>query len=445
MSTDFNKPVATDNYASLLAGIQAAMVDLARQLEPSITGTHTNVPTGAVRFNAAGALWERFNGTSWVALASVYNITVANATNATNWAGESAMNLVLASKADAAGTAAALATKADAVATSAAIAEANLTDWIHSGRDFPNGTLITTSINYSVSDGDPFVLEIRGNSYGTGNGLPFDLQVQGYIYSNTIINRSGLSNGNNFSGLVAINVGGFLCFWFPSQGYWAGYSVRVYTAFSGRQPNKVTSITSEAKPAGATKEVSYSGWIRQSWHSENFDPSTLGSGRLVNVQRFTSSGTYTRSSGVTKLFVEAMGGGGGGGSSTSGNNNTGLPGGGGEYQAAWRTTPPIVSLAVTVGAGGAGAATTSSAGSQGGSSFVIVDGSAVLANGGLGGVSWLTPVNWANNIISGGNYGVRNGPGVANSGAGGAGGAIGASGNVGRDGGSGWVIIWEFT
>jgi hypothetical protein len=141
------------------------------------------------------------------------------------------------------------------------------TEWVHSDRDFPNGTLISTSINYAVSSGDPFVLEIRGNSYG--NGIPLDIQYQGYIYSDTIINHGGLANGLNISGLVALNVGGNLCFWFPSQGYWNGYNVKVYTAYATRAVNRVTTITHGPKPSG-TKEVGLTANIRQSLHSGNY-------------------------------------------------------------------------------------------------------------------------------------------------------------------------------
>jgi len=145
-------------------------------------------------------------------------------------------------------------------------ANIDITEWYHSDRDFPNGTLITTNINYAVTNGDPFVLEIRGNSYG--NIIPVDLLYQGYIYSDTIINHGGISNGLNITGLVAINNGGNLCFWFPSQGYWNGYNVKVYTAYGSRASNRVTSITGVAKPTTA-KEVALSANIRQAVHSGN--------------------------------------------------------------------------------------------------------------------------------------------------------------------------------
>ena len=157
-------------------------------------------------------------------------------------------------------------------------ANINTTEWVHSDRDFPNGTLITTNINYAVSSGDPFVLEIRGNSYGSQ--VPFDIQYQGYIYADTIINHGGVSNGTSISGLVAINNGGNLCFWFPNQSYWHGYNVKVYVPYATRATNRVTSITGVAKPTTA-KEVALSTNIRQSLHSSNYtsySPSLTGSG-----------------------------------------------------------------------------------------------------------------------------------------------------------------------
>ena len=151
------------------------------------------------------------------------------------------------------------------------------TDPIQSMRDFPNGTLVTTNINYGATNGDPFVLEITGNSYG--QLVPWDIQVQGYIYADTIINHGGISNGSNISGLVAINNGGNLCFWWPYQSYWNGFTVKVYAAY-GDETNRVTSITNEAKPTTA-KQVNISAVIRQSLHSENFTtyaPTLTGSG-----------------------------------------------------------------------------------------------------------------------------------------------------------------------
>jgi phage-related tail fiber protein len=136
-------------------------------------------------------------------------------------------------------------------------------------RDFINGTLITTDINYALSSGDPWFLEITGNSYS--ELIPYDVKVQGYIYSDTLISIGGISNGRNITGLVALNVGGALCFWFPRQAYWQGYTINVNSSYySGQKVNRLVSVTDVVKPAG-TKEVALSSVIRQSLHSDNYN------------------------------------------------------------------------------------------------------------------------------------------------------------------------------
>ena len=184
-------------------------------------------------------------------------------------------------------------------------------EWIHSGRDFPNGTLIQTTIDYSQTQGDPWVLEIKGNSYG--NLIPIDIQYQGYIYNDTVINHGGYSNGSGLTGLVLFNYNGKLCFWFPYQVYWQGFNVRAYSALAGRAANRVTSITNEAKPAGVTKEVALSVNIRQSLHSSNYNsysPSLTGSGAsgswAINVTG--SAGSISNNNIVDYLRITNAGG-----------------------------------------------------------------------------------------------------------------------------------------
>ena len=181
-----------------------------------------------------------------------------------------------------------------------------VTEWYHSGRDFVNGTLITTSIDYSGFSGDPFVLQIKGNSYGSQ--MPLDIQVQGYIYSDTIINYGGYSTGPNFT-IIAMNVGGKLCFWFARQTYWQGFNVNCYTAYATRAINKVESITDVANPGG-TKQVSITpSQVLRSDNYTNYSPSLTGSGASGtwgisisgNAATATSAGSITDNS-VTSYF-----------------------------------------------------------------------------------------------------------------------------------------------
>tara|TARA_Y100000114_G_C11758410_1_gene328168 strand:+ start:1699 stop:3183 length:1485 start_codon:yes stop_codon:yes gene_type:complete len=89
----------------------------------------------------------------------------------------------------------------------------------------------------------------------------------------------------------------------------------------------------------------------------------LSTAGLQSIQVFTSSGTYTRPSGITKVKVTVIGGGGGGGgtrASSSGSSTvaSGAGGGGGGATAIQIVNvSSISSTAITVGQGGAGGTT----------------------------------------------------------------------------------------
>lgn len=141
------------------------------------------------------------------------------------------------------------------------------------GRDFTNGTLIKTSIDYSVQNGNPFYMEIRGNTYGRLYSCY--TVVQGYIYNNTIINLGCSHMGYQpITGLIAMNLSGKLCFWFPRQGYWEGYSIIVYSAYDHKY-NRITSITNSSDPGG-TKRVSFSS-VKSIYQDESGNVTISGS------------------------------------------------------------------------------------------------------------------------------------------------------------------------
>ena len=88
MSTDFLKPVVSDNYAALLPALKTTITELACGFDPATTGTKTNIPTNCLQWNSAANRWEKFNGVSWAAMSSLYAISIsgnaATATTATN-------------------------------------------------------------------------------------------------------------------------------------------------------------------------------------------------------------------------------------------------------------------------------------------------------------------------------------------------------------------------
>ena len=161
------------------------------------------------------------------------------------------------------------------------------------------------------------------------------------------------------------------------------------------------------------------------------------SGGSLQEQRFTSSGTFTVPTGVTKVWATVVGGGGGGNNGAGGTTYCIAWGGNaGAYITEQVTVTPSASISVVVGSGG----TSHAAG--GASSF----GSLTAAGGAGGRGTGVADVQIGLNGES--NYGIggvggnpsQGGAAAANSGAGGGGGGY-VSGQGGGAGGSGIVIV----
>lgn len=121
-------------------------------------------------------------------------------------------------------------------------------------------------------------------------------------------------------------------------------------------------------------------------------PTFQGFNAVVSVknQLFTSSGTYTPSTGMLYCIVQMVGGGGGGGGSNVAGSSGAGGGGAGEYGTTVITSASIgASKAVTIGAGGTGSPATATAGSTGGTTSL---GTIITAVGGTGGGAVGTPV-----------------------------------------------------
>lgn len=70
MPINFNKPAIADNYST---GYTQDLVDSVRALGRQMDGeTIANPIVGLIRFNSTTSTWERYNGTSWLELATVY-------------------------------------------------------------------------------------------------------------------------------------------------------------------------------------------------------------------------------------------------------------------------------------------------------------------------------------------------------------------------------------
>lgn len=201
-------------------------------------------------------------------------------------------------------------------------------------------------------------------------------------------------------------------------------------------------------------------------------------GRLINTQVFTSSGTYTRTAGVTTAVVIAVGGGGGGkgsnGTSTGGNGGNGGTTSFGSHVTAAGGSGSTGRAGGAGGTGGTGA-TLAIKGQGGGASVPFGVNSGGGNGGGQGGGAGVN----ANNGASAGNAGVRGGGGsgaatyvggccagtYAGGGGGqgetcidytttvgatetvtiGAGGTAGTGSSAGGAGGAGYIIVYEYS
>ncbi|EGO4179424.1 TPA: hypothetical protein OPJ27_004563 [Escherichia coli] len=104
-------------------------------------------------------------------------------------------------------------------------------------------------------------------------------------------------------------------------------------------------------------------------------------GRLINIQKFTSSGVYTPTPGTKSIKVKAVGGGGAGGGAVA--TSTGVSAGGGGGSGAYAEgyyTSGFSGLTVTIGAAGA-----SASGAVGGNGGTTSFGALISCPGGGGG------------------------------------------------------------
>jgi len=122
----------------------------------------------------------------------------------------------------------------------------------------------------------------------------------------------------------------------------------------------------------------------------------LGSsaGSLINVQTFTSSGTYTPTPGTNKIIVEVLGAGasGGGCAATTASTGSGASGGGAGAYGKALITSGFAGATVTVGVGGSAPAAGANDGTDGGNSSF---GALVVAGGGKhgrGSIAFTPPI-----------------------------------------------------
>ena len=71
-------PTLTSTYTNVLTQLDDRFDDQAKMFDPAtVTTTVTGVPTNTIRWNSATNNWTKFNGSTWVALSSLYAISVS--------------------------------------------------------------------------------------------------------------------------------------------------------------------------------------------------------------------------------------------------------------------------------------------------------------------------------------------------------------------------------
>ena len=174
----------------------------------------------------------------------------------------------------------------------------------HSGSDFVNGTLVTTSIPATAANGASFVIEVTGKGYGAD---VINLMAEGYLYNSTIINYDALDIGGGFStNLYMIENGGYLCFWWARMSYWQSFSVKVRDA-GGSSANTVTNITDVALPSYTKGVIVTPKKVLNSSNYNSYSPTLTGTGASGTWGISISGNAATVSSITSSQVTTALG------------------------------------------------------------------------------------------------------------------------------------------
>ena len=72
---NFSLPTLTSTYANFLTEVKSRDEDIVKMLDGV---TPSNLPSGAKRWNATSNKFEKYNGSTWSVLTTLYEIKVAD-------------------------------------------------------------------------------------------------------------------------------------------------------------------------------------------------------------------------------------------------------------------------------------------------------------------------------------------------------------------------------
>ncbi|WP_321968830.1 glycine-rich domain-containing protein [Paraburkholderia tropica] len=217
------------------------------------------------------------------------------------------------------------------------------------------------------------------NAYAAVNPVPLTVAtwVDGVVQAVKIAHTNTTSSTYAPDGLPAIPICGLgLAALQQRELFAGGTAILMRTTIAGVNSGNPICVLMEC--AGGAQQVAAA---TQSQHALQMGSAN---GRLLNVQVFLTSGTYTPTPGTTKVIIKAVGGGGGGGGAATTGSAAFAAGSGGSAGTYAEVIFPISAIGtsqpVTLGAAGAGSA--GAAGSSGGATSV---GSLLTCAGGPGG------------------------------------------------------------
>jgi len=165
---NWSNPQLTSTYTNFLAEVKARDEDLAKQFS---SGTISNQPTGAIKWDSSANRWKKWSGSAWGELATTYALTSLTTTGTAGFGG----NITITGTVDASST-------------------VSGTAFIPDGSSAPsNGIYLPSSntLGFSVSSGQKASLNATGLKLGTGTAS-CKLEVDGAIKAS-----GGLTHGSH--------------------------------------------------------------------------------------------------------------------------------------------------------------------------------------------------------------------------------------------------------
>ena len=165
---NWSNPQLTSTYTNFLAEVKARDEDLAKQFS---SGTISNQPTGAVKWDSSANRWKKWSGSAWGELASTYALTALTTTGTAGFGG----NITITGTVDASST-------------------VSGTAFIPDGSSAPsNGIYLPSSntLGFSISSGQKASLNATGLKLGSGTAS-CKLEVDGGIKV-----AGGITNGSH--------------------------------------------------------------------------------------------------------------------------------------------------------------------------------------------------------------------------------------------------------